>query len=396
MIRKKLDDILDKDIQELVIENILERRTLEYKSALPDNSDNDKKEFLADISSFANTDGGDLVYGIREKDGVLQEDIGLSVLNLDMEIARLENITRDGISPRIGLEIKSLEVNKKQVLILRIKASMDAPHRVIFKGHDKFYKRNTNGKYPIDISELRTAFLQSSGLVDRIRRFRGLRIFDIKAADTPYALINRDAFIAIHVLPMSAFTTSFNLPSETLLALKEGKYNSHFLPFYTTGWNHRINLDGIVAYSRHEGVGVGTYTQLYRDGKIEAVECGILSRTSSEKHNILPMFTIEKEVMNYISKLIGLLTALEIRAPYFVFLSLVGVKDFKVSAPNGYYSLEAEPITQSDLLLPEVIIDDPMCNIEQKMRPIFDMIWNASGVSESLNFDKDGKFKNQA
>jgi hypothetical protein len=43
MIPKNLELITLNDMQDLVSNNVLERRTLEYKSALPDNSDSKKK-----------------------------------------------------------------------------------------------------------------------------------------------------------------------------------------------------------------------------------------------------------------------------------------------------------------------------------------------------------------
>jgi hypothetical protein len=401
MIRKKLDEIEVDDLKSLVINNVLERKTLEYKAELSDNSDYAKKELLADISSLANTDGGDLVLGIKESGGTLQADIGLTVANLDSEIARLENIIRDGIAPRINLEIRSIEIEKgKTVIILRTKASLEGPHRVIFKSHDKFYKRNTNGKYPIDVNELRAAFIQSGELTERIRRFRSARISDIKAADTPFLLADNSNFIAIHVLPLSAFTTSFRISSETLSAINEMKYNSLFSPFYCSGWNQRINLDGVVVYSGdNQRMGdkdpiVRTYTQLYKDGKIEAVENSIIAYRRSEDKKILPMYTIEGKTMEYISKMLQLYSVIEIQPPYFVFVSIVGIKGFTVSVPDNYWLLDTCPIVQSDLLLPEIIIDSLTDDLQRKIRPVFDMIWNAGGVSKSLNFDDEGKFKN--
>lgn len=397
MIRKKIDDINIEDLKNLVENNIQEKKTLEYKAELPDNSDNGKKEFLADISSLANTDGGDLIFGICEKSGALQDKIGLQITNIDGEIARLENIARDGVSPRVCLEIKTIDIeNYKKAIVLRVKASLNSPHRVIFKGHDKFYKRNTNGKYALDVDELRNAFIQSSELIDRIRRFRTARISDIKVADTPFPISDNSSFIAIHVLPLTSFTTSFQIPSLTLLALKEAKYSSLFSPFYESGWNHRINLDGVVAYSSYNGKqAVKTYTQLYRDGKIEAVESDILSRRGSEEQKVLPMYSIESETMQYVSKMSQLLNSLEFQPPYYAYLSLIGIKGFTVSAPRGHHFLETELINQNDLILPEVIIESLDDNLEHKFKPIFDMIWNAGGVSRSLNFDDNNNFKNQ-
>ena len=46
-------------LDSLVRDGVEERRRLEYKRALPGGTDDEKKEFLADTSSFANAAGGD-------------------------------------------------------------------------------------------------------------------------------------------------------------------------------------------------------------------------------------------------------------------------------------------------------------------------------------------------
>lgn len=397
MINKRLDEIMIDDLRYLVENNIQERKTLEYKKELPDNTDSGKKEFLGDISSLANTLGGDLVFGIEENDSVLQDKLGIEIENIDAEVARIENIIRDGLSPRIDVDIRSIDVEDgKKVLVLRTKASIESPHRVIFKGHDKFYKRNTNGKYPIDVNELRTAFIRASDVVDRIKRFRATRIIDIKSGDTPYPIQDHSSFIALHIIPLSAFTTSFRLNSETLLSLKEGEYSSFFNPLFHRGCSHRINLDGVVAYTADEKKIASTYSQLYRNGIFEAVESRIIPRRSESEQKTLPMFPIEDGIMKYSSKVINLLSQLEIQPPFYIFLTLSGIKGFTVYVPSAYTCFECEPITQKDLLLPEIIFENTEENIQHKFRPVFDMIWNAGGVSKSLNFDEDGNFKKQS
>ena len=89
----------EEDLQTLVDNSVLECKTIEYKQALPSNSDSDKKEFLADVSSFANASGGDLIFGIiaDKKTGAPKSLEGLSIENIDQEILRLENMIRGGI-----------------------------------------------------------------------------------------------------------------------------------------------------------------------------------------------------------------------------------------------------------------------------------------------------------
>jgi len=65
-----LEKISQADLQNLIDNAVAEGRTIEYKQALPGGTDSEKKEFLADVSSFANTAGGDLLFGISEDKGV--------------------------------------------------------------------------------------------------------------------------------------------------------------------------------------------------------------------------------------------------------------------------------------------------------------------------------------
>ena len=53
MIDKSLDDIGREDLQRLQANGVPESRSLEYKQALPGLADDARKEFLADVSSFA-------------------------------------------------------------------------------------------------------------------------------------------------------------------------------------------------------------------------------------------------------------------------------------------------------------------------------------------------------
>ena len=113
MINKDIDQITEQDLQELIDNEVIEAKTSEYKGELPGGTDSEKKEFLADISSFANASGGDIIYGITsdKNTGKPLELKGLSITNADNEILRLENIIRDGIEPRIpSINTKSIQL----------------------------------------------------------------------------------------------------------------------------------------------------------------------------------------------------------------------------------------------------------------------------------------------
>lgn len=55
---KQFVELDETDLRSLIDDQVAEGKNIEYKSALPGNSGRNKKEFLADISSFSNSAGG--------------------------------------------------------------------------------------------------------------------------------------------------------------------------------------------------------------------------------------------------------------------------------------------------------------------------------------------------
>ena len=113
MIKKRLADIEEQDIRDLIADRVREGRTLDYKQELPGNRPQDKKKFLAAVSSFANAIGGQLMYGIEEQrdadgnsTGLPEEAVGVSC-NIDQELLRLKAMIRTGIDPTLlGVDVE--------------------------------------------------------------------------------------------------------------------------------------------------------------------------------------------------------------------------------------------------------------------------------------------------
>ena len=384
MIPKDIDQINKEDLQSLIDNSVLEKKTIEYKQSLPANSDSDKKEFLADISSFANASGGDLIYGIIEdRDTGFPKILeGLTIENIDKEISRIDNIIRDGIEPRIiGFTIQPIDLkNSKTILIIRVPKSWISPHRVSFKGHDKFYSRSTNGKYTLDVAELRVAFNLSETITQRIRKFREERISKIFANETPISILNNPK-IVLHLIPLISFNPaqSYDISKITSQPGKIRQING-------SGWNSKYNLDGFLTYSEG-GKGLSySYVQLFKNGIIEAVE-GLLIRPYEDKL-LIPSVAYEKELIISLADYISIFKMLNIELPVFIFLTLLGVKGYTMRV-NMYQIGLGEPnaIDRDILLLPEVIIESYDVKTEDILRPCFDAIWNACGFPRSLNYN---------
>ncbi len=386
MINKPIDQITDSDLQSLIDNAVSERKTIEYKQILQVNSDSEKKEFLADVSSFANASGGDLIFGISTEKDIPKSLGGIDITNAD--ITKLDSMIRDGIEPRPpSVVIQQIPLsNSKNVLIIRIAKSWLSPHRVTYKGHDKFYSRSTNGKYSLDVSELRIAFSLSEALTEKIRRFREDRISKINADETPVPFEGK-AKIALHLIPLISFN-----PAQIYEIERIATGPIRMPPIYCNGWNQRYNLDGIITYSGNATEKSHTYTQLYRSGIIEAVE-GFLLRSRDSKL-FIPSIAYEEELIDSLNVYLKVLQHIKVELPILLFLTLLNVKDYYMYVdPSRYHFIERHAIDRDILLLPETIIENYNDIPDKILKPCFDAIWNACGFPNSFNYDKENKWK---
>ncbi len=383
MIEKNLDQIDEKDLQTLIDNSVRESKTIEYKRFLPDNSARDKKEFLADISSFANASGGDLIYGIDEDNGIPKSLLGIVIQDTDHEILRLENMIRDSIKPRIPqVTTKPINLsNSRVVIIIRVPRSWRSPHRVTFDSHDKFYSRTSNGRHELDVDELRTAFNLSETITERIRNFGQDRISKIFANETPVPFYDT-AKIVLHLIPIISFN-----PAQSYDIGKIASQPVSMPPIDSMGLNWRYNLDGFLTYSEDQERKTYSYVQLFRNGIIEAVN-GLILEPWKGKLTIFSRPCEEKLIKSF-KDYLALLKTLNVEPPIFVFLTLLGVKGYSMAV---YEHSESYTIDRDLLLLPEIIVDGYDVKAEKALKPCFDSIWNACGFPRDSYYNENGEW----
>lgn len=392
MISKKIEEINESDLQSLIDNKVLESKTIEYKKELPNNSDSSKKEFLADVTSLANSSGGDLIFGIEQDNrlGEPKEVCGIGIENADKEKTRLDDIIRTGIEPRIlSVSIQAIPLkNSNFAFIIRIPKSWNGPHRVILGGHAKFYARNSSGKYEMDVDELRVAFNLSETLTDRIRNFRLDRIAKIQANETPVPL-HPFPKIILHLIPVNAFNPFHKIDIDKDNIASDAYRKLPLL--YRSVLNSRYNLEGLLTCSDNEKGIFSDYTQLYRNGIIEAVDAQMLA--PRERNGVILKYissvAFEEKLIQATTRYLNLMSELAIEPPIFIFLSLLNVKDYTIPG-DIYNGFSTGPIDRDLLLLPAEIIESYGVETANILKPVFDLVWNACGEPRSLNFDENG------
>jgi hypothetical protein len=373
MIEKAFADIGPADVQVLIDDQVRESRTLDYKQALPA----EKVPFLKDVSALANTDGGDILFGVSEKreggktTGLPDAVVGLPGFVLDQEGRRLDDIIRSGLKPRLtGVRYKQLDCPGGAVMLMRIEPGFAGPYMV---AHDenRFWGRGGMSNFVLDADELRRLFLRTSGLPERVRRLRSERLEQVTAGDTPFPLLNNPK-VVMHVVPLRSFDSSVAVDVQ-----KAGNELALLPPIGASGWDGRFNLDGYATFRGTPEGSTRAYTQLYRNGFVEAVDAGVMESDPRAGKTLDANYLIGM-LIPALKSYLGLFGALDCPPPYSVLLSLIGVKGYYI--PGGYGDTSRK-VDRDRLLLPDVFLPELPLSLTDVLRPTFDALWQASGWS---------------
>lgn len=204
-------------------------------------------EFRSDVCSFANAEGGYLIYGIKDHRGMASEIAGVDIPgnNTDkFELERKNNLVP--IMPKlptVKFHFIPLE-NGKYVVILAVMHDNYAPYIHLEDESDyRIYRRIGNGKRTLSYMELKNMFIQSRSLENDILSYRKDRV--------DYFCENNDSvggknlqFLLLHIIP-ETFTDSFYNKNVFQLA-RSGKVN--FAPMFSPmgcGSYSSPNVDGL-------------------------------------------------------------------------------------------------------------------------------------------------------
>jgi len=256
---------------------------------------------------------------------------------------------------------------------------------VTFRTESRFYSRTSAGKYPLDISEIRSAFALSETLPDKIRRFREERLARIVADETPVRL---EPFpkIVLHIVPAASVQPGANYLSLELIEER----SSNLRLMFVTGHSRRINFDGLLLCNSGSSTSTSwEYLQIFRAGILEAVDSHLLQ--PKEKYGkVIPSRAFEGRLIEAVNGYLSFLAELDAGLPVFIMLSLQGVTGYRMG--TEIWHDDSLPIDRDTLLLPEILLSDyEQRQSEEILRPAFDAVWQACGFERSLNYDQQGK-----
>ena len=377
-------NITETVLNALIQSQVPEDKAIDYKAELPGNADGSRRDFLADLCSFANAAGGHIVYGMKEERGLPTELVGLAA-DIDQAILRLESMARDGIRPPIpGLEFMRVPLAAGSAAIVAVvPRSWNPPHQVVFQRDYRFYSRGSAGKQHIDVDELRRIVLFSQEVGERVRQFRAGRVAAVMGNDTPVAL-QPGARQILHFVPLGSFAPG------AAVDLKPIAEDPAWVVM--NGGSVRYNVDGLCAYSPTDNSN-SAYTQVFRNGVIEAVRFWSGGPTKT----VLPSVAFERDVFAKTKGSLGLLDLAGIVPPIAVLLSFIGIKGWTMAVRDPWHTRgNMGGFDRDPLLIPELVLETlHRDDVPRLVRPILDNAWQAAGYQQSDHYDEQGNWIGQ-
>ncbi len=393
MLLQPLDQLNEQLLQKLCDDSCPESQTLEFKRAIPGSAEKDKHEICKDVAALANTDGGDLVYGIEEHAGTAGAIQPITAEPADAAMRRIAQILDAGIEPRIqGIKMRHFDVGGGYALVLRVSASFDGPHCIRTNSSRRFVMRNGTSTTDMSFDQLRGAFDRTATLAERARHFIADRLQQIAVRKTTAPLMEGPQWI-VHLVPVAGLAGRRTVDLRSI-------YSKAFTEFLGTDWgggSRTFNLDGLLIHpSGKQNDGFYAYNHIFRTGALEGAQLGGETREVSPgvKKSIVWSLDMSKFFYVTVKQYLNSMKAWGFAGPAVLSVAILNVKGFELGTGNVFYRPNRTTADRPHLIPPELWIEDiDSISIDEAMRHLLDNLWQGFGAQSCLDFDeKTGTF----
>lgn len=391
---KSIAEYKDSDIQSLIENKVPESKTLDYKRELKFD-EKSKVEFIYDVSSFYNTEGGFMVIGLdeeKDEDGrniglPKMPDIAIIVQNYDGLLLKIQDVVRQSTNPAIANLFFSplLTVSGSNVYIIGIPKARSLPAMVTYGNNNRFYKRKANGKYSLDTYELYETFNQINSIEKRIGEFIKERQYNV-SENIFWPNIGSLSSIIMHVIPVDVYTSQIdNFSSyET-----ENYLKSTLSPPGHDGYSTRYCLEGFHLFHNrrfNDDSEIVPYNLLFRNGSTETFTNEPFYKQLDG--SVVVMGEEILEVMkDQLEKNLRLYKKFSIESNFYLSIRMNNLKCMNLYPSrlgrNGFNNF-------NELQLPITLMQTDSREIKIKLKSIMDILWQSVGENEcpAIKFDK--------
>jgi hypothetical protein len=380
---RRLREITEADVRQLVESGLEEHLHLEYKSALYAGTRDGNKEFLLDICQFANAEGGIVLIGVGEKrdtqgqpTGSPDPDLPLGVdhPNPEKVLQSYDSRVVSCIEDRLALESAPIPVtDSKYVIAIRVPSSLNKPHCVRHEGHIYFPSRRERHRYDMDVREIKEMVMRTASRIERAEE---------ELRKVLRAMPDQDdcVYLLIGVIPVFWQDFSLNVRDQYVVHAV-GMFDlqekpNHLSPRYSyKGLERKVSYDISRVYVYRNGL-IALNRRLDRGGEPGGAK------------NVYPS-AVDLDLRYFTLRARDVYNAAGIRGPYLITMTLRCRNALRGKYPESFVSDEVVLLPPGEYPLP-VMQAESLIEIDNTIRPLCDQVHQAFGQAASPSFNQDG------
>jgi hypothetical protein len=392
------------DIDRLVADNVNEDARLDFKqtlyryrggaTAVP--ADQAAEDLCKDVASLANARGGVIVCGLAANKGVASKVVGVAQSDIDAETLWIEP-TLKKVQPSIpGVHLTQVTTaSGAVVLLIGVPASLARPHAFTPATGmpPQWWRRGQAGNVPMDVTELRTLFLEMSTWEREAKVWREERFRLLQEGITVPRLPDRPTAV-VHMQPLGGPRDPVSGPPGFTGAYPIWLHN--FLPKDLAlgpilarptidGWQYTLSQPKVATHQ----------AQVFRaNGAVEVrleLPHLLLPAGPAWNRRELPGPKLELLLVGTVKTTFLWADLVDLEGPFLVSIRLFNVMALQLNTQGiqttevGDYAFD-RPIVD----LPQLLVESPPEDVIGTMQPMRDALWQAAGWALSPVRGADG------
>lgn len=388
-----IHELTEDHLNSLQLLRVSEGPRLEYKAELKMSGGSENRELCKDISSLANSQGGYVLFGISELDGLISGIPGI-VCN-DSVQQQFFQIVTTGIDPRIQTLLHTLVPLRNGNGAFIVKIEPDGYLHQVKYQDNRFYKRTGTITIAMESADVET-FFKSKGASNRKEEIEGIiaAYYDELRSKKYFKGVSGKGLCAMVIVPeVASYKLDLgNLPHDVDLL---------FRPIYSSGWDSDVTGRSRFTYRRGQNEKEPhAVTEITELGELKAFDSFLLENRyadamiPSEAGGSFPIITYEREFISAIHQYLSSLAQLGVSPPFFVNCALLNIQGYFMNTHPLRFSISSRILEKDDILPPSVRIASESEfssheSVAQILRPTFDFIWREFGFERSFSYTRD-------
>lgn len=390
---RPFESISLQDIEQLVANGVGEARRLDFKQSIDASNREAQVELLRDIVALANSEGGLLIYGVREGEGdeagVAAGIEGISGSPDQLALA-IGSLLRDNVDERVsGVLQRSIPLpGGKFIHLIRVPASHLAPHMIanIRTTSPRFFARANTANEPMTARQIKDLARRQDTAAERAATRISLRVEALRDAATrrKHPLVGEkgpENQAILHIAPV--------FPPPGGWGYEEPEVRQRLLTVRTFGYQAGFQLE----YSQH-GAFQKSVAQRHmgflKDGTLEGQLYDVVGEISGFNGLVFVASDLEQAVAAAFEDAAALAADGFLPAPCLCQLHLLGVAGARFyHSPIGR-SESDRTISENQVKTDALVLSD-WSERDTVMRQLLDHVWQAWGFPRCEHFDEQGR-----